>query len=91
VAAGTPVVVLSHDPWQRRFSGDPSVAGRTVSIDGAPHEVVGVMPSGGCAVLLAAGIALGSLAAVSVEPALASLLHGSARPTRHRWPSHRSC
>ena len=45
MAAGTPVVVLGHDLWQRRFSGDRTIAGRSVTIDGAPHTVVGVMPS----------------------------------------------
>lgn len=46
MAAGTPVVVLGHELWQRRFSGDRRIAGRMVTIDGAPHTVVGVMPSG---------------------------------------------
>ena len=46
MAAGTPVVVLGHGLWQRRFSGDRTIAGRTVTIDGAPHTVVGVMPAG---------------------------------------------
>jgi putative ABC transport system permease protein len=45
MAAGAPVVVLGHDLWQRRFSGDRAIAGRRVFIDGAPHTVVGVMPS----------------------------------------------
>lgn len=45
MAASAPVVVLGHDLWQRRFSGDRSIAGRSVLIDGAPHTVVGVMPS----------------------------------------------
>ena len=46
MAAGTPVVVLGHGLWQRRFSGDRTIVGRTVTIDGAPHTVVGVMPAG---------------------------------------------
>ena len=45
MAASAPVVVLGHDLWQRRFSGDRAIVGRTVSIDGAPHTVVGVMPA----------------------------------------------
>src|SRR5262249_55970095 len=40
------VVVLSHRLWQRRFGSDPAVLGREVSLDGAPHTVVGVMPPG---------------------------------------------
>ena len=40
------VVVLSHGLWVRRFGGDSGVIGRSVSIDGTPFTVVGVMPAG---------------------------------------------
>ena len=40
------VVLISHDLWVRRFAGDPEVINRTVSLDGQPHVVVGVMPRG---------------------------------------------
>ena len=46
MAAGMPVVVLGHELWQRSFFADSQVVGRTVLIDGAPHTVIGVMPSG---------------------------------------------
>jgi putative ABC transport system permease protein len=46
MAAGAPVVVLSYDLWKRRFAGIRSIEGRTVTIDGAPHVVIGVTPSG---------------------------------------------
>jgi putative ABC transport system permease protein len=39
-----PVVLLSHEIWQRRYAGDPSIVGRAVSINTRPHTVVGVMP-----------------------------------------------
>ncbi len=38
------VVILGHGAWRRRFGGDPSVVGRTLSLDGVPYTVVGVMP-----------------------------------------------
>jgi putative ABC transport system permease protein len=45
-AAGGPSAVLSHGLWQSRFGGDSGVLGRTVDLDGTPHEVIGVMPAG---------------------------------------------
>jgi predicted permease len=39
-----PVVVISHDLWQRRFEGDPSVVGRKLIVNGAPFTVIGVAP-----------------------------------------------
>lgn len=46
-AAGAPrVVVLSHEFWTARLGADEGVIGRTLSLDGAAHEVVGVMPQG---------------------------------------------
>ncbi len=43
---GNPVVVLSDKGWQRRFNRNPDVIGRTVLVNGAPYEIVGVMPEG---------------------------------------------
>ncbi|HUE90105.1 MAG TPA: ABC transporter permease [Vicinamibacterales bacterium] len=40
------VVVISHDLWSRRFGGDPRAIGRTMTLDGTPRRVVGVMPAG---------------------------------------------
>ena len=38
------VAILSDGLWRRRFNGDPSIIGRTVTLDGEPFEIVGVMP-----------------------------------------------
>jgi len=38
------MVVLSWPAWQNRFGGDPSVLGRSLTLDGQPHTVVGVAP-----------------------------------------------
>jgi predicted permease len=45
-AAGNPVIVLSDKGWTRRFDRDPNVLGRTVLVNGAPFEIIGVMPAG---------------------------------------------
>ncbi len=41
-SAGT--VILTYGYWQRRFGGDSSVIGRTLTIDSRPRTVIGVMP-----------------------------------------------
>ncbi|HEY2805374.1 MAG TPA: ADOP family duplicated permease [Gemmatimonadales bacterium] len=38
------VVMLSYPFWTRRFGRDTSVIGKTVTIDGSPRLIVGVMP-----------------------------------------------
>jgi putative ABC transport system permease protein len=43
---GAPSIILGHRLWQSRYAANPDIIGRTVTIDGAPHTVVGVMPQG---------------------------------------------
>jgi putative ABC transport system permease protein len=38
------VAVLSDALWRRRFGSDPSIVGRTITLDGGAFEVLGVMP-----------------------------------------------
>jgi putative ABC transport system permease protein len=45
-AGAAPVVVLGDGLWRRRFGADPGIVGRTISLDGVPHLVLGVMPRG---------------------------------------------
>jgi predicted permease len=37
-------VVISERFWVRRFGSDPAIIGRTITLDGTPHPVVGVVP-----------------------------------------------
>jgi putative ABC transport system permease protein len=38
------VVVLSERLWRTRFGSSPATVGSTVTVDGTPREVVGIMP-----------------------------------------------
>ena len=37
-------IVLSHELFERRFNGDPHILGQTVTINGFPFTVTGVLP-----------------------------------------------
>ena len=39
------VVVLSDNLWRRRFNADPAIIGSSLTINDAPHTVVGVLPA----------------------------------------------
>jgi predicted permease len=39
------VLILGHRYWRNRFGGDAQIVGRTVRVDGEPHEIVGVLPA----------------------------------------------
>ena len=40
---GPRVVVISQSLWQSRFSADPAIVGKTISLGGDPHTIVGVL------------------------------------------------
>ncbi len=37
-------IILSHAYWQRKFGGDPTVVGRSLTLDGSAREIIGVLP-----------------------------------------------
>jgi hypothetical protein len=39
------VAIISHGLWQQRFGENPAVVGTSVTIDGRPHIIVGVLPA----------------------------------------------
>ncbi|HXM32231.1 MAG TPA: ABC transporter permease [Chthoniobacterales bacterium] len=41
---GANVAVLTHTFWQKRFGGDQNILGQSITLNGAPFTVVGVMP-----------------------------------------------
>ncbi len=40
----TPTALLSYGTWSRRYGSDPAILGKTITLNGMPYEVVGVMP-----------------------------------------------
>jgi putative ABC transport system permease protein len=41
---GAKIAVVAYGLWQRRFGGDPSVVGRSITLAGESYTVVGVLP-----------------------------------------------
>jgi putative ABC transport system permease protein len=39
------VVVLSHRLWAAQFGSDPGIVGKSLTLDGEPYSVIGVMPA----------------------------------------------
>jgi len=44
IEGGPNVTILVNGFWQEHFGADPGIVGRTITIDGASHEIVGVLP-----------------------------------------------
>jgi putative ABC transport system permease protein len=40
------VVVLTHGFWENRFGADPAAVGRSIVLNGEPHEIIGVLEAG---------------------------------------------
>ncbi len=45
-AGAPPVVVISHDVWQRLFGGDVGILGRSIELNGTETVVIAVAPAG---------------------------------------------
>ena len=43
-AGASPVVVITHRYWQRRFAEDPEAVGKTLSINNVPFTIIGITP-----------------------------------------------
>src|SRR5947209_17980713 len=39
------VAMITENFWQKRMDGDPNVIGRSITLDGVPHTIVGVLPN----------------------------------------------
>lgn len=46
VRQGARVAMLSEAIWRSRYSSDPNIVGHSLSLDGTPYTVIGVMPAG---------------------------------------------
>ncbi|HKV35461.1 MAG TPA: ABC transporter permease [Pyrinomonadaceae bacterium] len=44
IVGGSPVLVLGHNLWQRRFGSDASIVGKKVRLNNRQYEVIGVAP-----------------------------------------------
>lgn len=66
-----PVAMLSYGFWQREYGGDPSVVGRTLTLDGHPFTIVGVTPRGFF------GVRVGLSFEVAVPLAAEAIIHGN--------------
>ena len=42
---GPPVVILSNGFWQSHYGGQRDAVGKTITLDGKAHEIVGVLPA----------------------------------------------
>ncbi|HVQ39672.1 MAG TPA: ABC transporter permease, partial [Pyrinomonadaceae bacterium] len=45
VPGSPPLIVISYGVWQRQFAGDPDAIGKSITYNGEPWTVVGVMPA----------------------------------------------
>jgi predicted permease len=46
VGGNNHIMILTHQFWQNRYGSDPSVVGRSVSLNQIPHTIIGVLGPG---------------------------------------------
>jgi len=39
------VAMVTENFWRKRMAGDPNVVGRSITLDGVPHTIIGVLPN----------------------------------------------
>ncbi len=75
--AAVPFALISENYWQKRFGGDPTVLGKTIHLNGAAVQIVGITPHD----FLGTGIAVPDFwLPLSLEP----LVHGDGNWLRDR-------
>ena len=42
---GADVALVTENFWRKRFGSDPNVIGRSITLDGTPHTIIGVLPN----------------------------------------------
>jgi predicted permease len=45
-SSSSPVAVISHRYWQKRFGGNPDIIGKQITLNNLPFTIVGVSPPG---------------------------------------------
>jgi len=73
----SPVVVVSHDFWQRGFGGDPRLVGKTVMFNNYSFTVVGVAAEGfaGASIPMRADVWVPMMMQAAAQPNLGPLLN----------------
>lgn len=78
------VTVIGYGLWQRLFGGDRSVLGKTVTMNGVPVVIVGVLPQGFCGVNLSRCAEI--FLPMSMYPAASAEVNGAQwRVQSDRW------
>src|SRR5262245_713177 len=78
----SPVAVISHTLWRRRFNGDPAIVGRTLTLNGHAFAIVGVASAG----FHGTGIrAIEAWVPIGMSAAIASQGTGTLTDRSRRW------